>query len=64
MKLQELKTKPEAELRKMVTALQDDLRRLRFSRASAQLKDMRAMRSKRRSIARVLTLLQKLETRK
>ncbi|OGY45548.1 MAG: 50S ribosomal protein L29 [Candidatus Buchananbacteria bacterium RIFCSPHIGHO2_02_FULL_38_8] len=57
MKFKELKSKPEAELNKVLNELRDKLRELRFKVTSKQLKNLRDVRETKKTIARILTLL-------
>lgn len=57
MKFQELKSKPVAELQKMLAESRQQLRELKFKTASGQLKNVREIRIVRQTIARVLMLL-------
>jgi large subunit ribosomal protein L29 len=59
MILKELKTKTEAELQKLLIEFRDKLRDFRFKDANKQLKDVREIRVIKKTIARVLTLLNK-----
>ena len=57
MELKELKLKTEKELKQILNKFRDKLRDLRFKDANKQLKDVRAIRVIKKTIARVLTLL-------
>ncbi len=57
MKFKELKTKHQAELKKMLPELREKLRDLRFKTASNQLKNIREVRVAKKTIAKILTLL-------
>lgn len=57
MKIKELKTKPEGELQRMLKEEREHLRGLRFDLASKKLKKVREARGSKRTIARILTLL-------
>lgn len=57
MDLKELKSKTEKELRELLNQSRDKLRDLRFKDANKQLKDVREIRVIKRTIARVLTLI-------
>ncbi|MDD4900496.1 MAG: 50S ribosomal protein L29 [Patescibacteria group bacterium] len=57
MDLKELKLKTEKELRKILDESRDKLRDLRFKDANKQLKDVREIRVIKRTIARILTLI-------
>ncbi len=54
----ELRMKGPSELQKMLAAAREELRDLRFRVAADQHKDIREIRSLRRRIARILTVLQ------
>ncbi len=54
----QLKTKPVAELQKMVTEAREKLRKLRFDLAAGKVKNVAELRGTRKAIACVLTLLQ------
>ncbi len=59
MKFKELKTKPVAELRKILSEQQEKLRDLRFKIASKQVKNVRETRKVKKMIAQILTLIQR-----
>jgi ribosomal protein L29 len=59
MKLKELKDKPLAELEKMLREQREHLRATRFAIAASQESNVRKVRSARKTIARILTLLKK-----
>lgn len=56
IKFKELKTKPVAELERMLPELREQLRQLRFKVASKQLKNIREIRQIKQMIAQVLSL--------
>jgi ribosomal protein L29 len=64
MEYKELKIKKEAELQKELAESRDKLRDMRFKDANKQLKDVRAIKKIRVTIAQVLTLLNKLKKTK
>jgi len=64
MKFNELKTKPEAELQKLLQESRLQLRELRFKTAADQLKNVREVRRVRQTIARVMMLLRQHGTAK
>lgn len=64
MKIKELRSKSKAELKRLLTESQEKLRKLRFDIANKQLKDVREVRSTKRTIARMLTILGQKETNK
>ncbi|MBI2888359.1 MAG: 50S ribosomal protein L29 [Candidatus Liptonbacteria bacterium] len=53
----QLKTKPTAELQKMVAEAREKLRKLRFDLAAGKVKNVAELRSTRKGIARMATLL-------
>lgn len=57
MELKELKLKTEKELKQILNEFRDKLRDLRFKDANKQLKDVREIRIIKKTIARVLTLI-------
>ncbi len=57
MKAKELRKKSKADLEKLLTKTQDDLRLLRFKKAGGELKNVRELAKTRRLIARILTIL-------
>jgi ribosomal protein L29 len=57
MEYKELKNKKEAELQKELAESRDKLRDMRFKDANKQLKDVRAIKKIRVTIAQILTLL-------
>jgi large subunit ribosomal protein L29 len=57
MKIKELKQKSENELQKMLQESREKLREFRFKIASKQLKKVREVRSGKKLIAKILTLL-------
>jgi len=57
MKFKELKNKPEKELQKLLAESHDKLRELKFKSASDQLKNVRELRQAKKTIARILFLL-------
>jgi large subunit ribosomal protein L29 len=57
MKIKELKQKSENELQKMLQESREKLREFRFKIASKQLKKVREVRSVKKLIAKILTLL-------
>ena len=57
MKVQELKQKPEDELKKLLQDNREKLRQLKFDLASGKVKNVREIRELKKDIARILTLL-------
>jgi ribosomal protein L29 len=57
MELKELKLKTEKELRQILNETRDKLRDLRFKDANKQLKDVREIRIVKKTIARIMTLI-------
>ncbi|USN53758.1 MAG: 50S ribosomal protein L29 [Candidatus Nomurabacteria bacterium] len=63
MKQQELQNKTAAELQKILAEKRAELRELRFKVANGQLKDVRDVRTVRKTIARVLTMLHTMKSK-
>ncbi|MFA5135123.1 MAG: 50S ribosomal protein L29 [Patescibacteria group bacterium] len=61
MDMKELRSKPAAELQKLIKAQREQLRDLRFKVAAKQHKDVRDLRDTRTSIAQILTVLKEKE---
>ncbi len=59
MKINELKTKTESELKKFLQDNRERIRQLRFDLASGKVKNIREIRKVKKIIAQVLTLLNK-----
>jgi ribosomal protein L29 len=59
MEYKEFKNKSESELHRLLSEMRDKLRDARFKDASKQLKDVRDIRVIKKTIARILTLLNK-----
>ena len=57
MKANELRLKSEKELKALLGEDREKLRQMRFDLASGKVKNVREIRSKRRDIARILTIL-------
>lgn len=57
MEIKELKEKSDTELGKLLKSSRERLRELRFKTTSKQLKNVRAIRSARRTVAQILTLM-------
>lgn len=57
MEIKELKQKSAAELQKMLQEQREKLRSLKFDLASGKVKNVREIRSLKKGIARILTLL-------
>lgn len=62
MKATELQNKSAGELAQMLQDLQAELRQLRFDVAMRKVSDIRKLRSVRRDIARILTVMNSLQT--
>ncbi len=61
--IEELKSKPEAELRKFVADGKERLRVLRFDLAEGKVKNIAELHSLRKAVARALTFLQEASGR-
>jgi len=61
MKLEELKSKSEVELQKLLAAGREELRDARFKVSKNELKNVRFIREIKEKIARVLTILNQLK---
>ncbi|MFA7087981.1 MAG: 50S ribosomal protein L29 [Patescibacteria group bacterium] len=59
MEFKELQTKEAADLRKLLISNQEKLRDLRFKDSNKQLKDIREIREVKKTIAQILTILNK-----
>ena len=57
MIIKEIRLKTEAELNNLLAASREKLRELRFKDANKQIKNIREIREKRKTIARILTAL-------
>lgn len=57
MDFKELKNKKKSELHALLAKWREELRIFRFKNSNSQLKNIREMRSVRKNIARILTLL-------
>lgn len=57
MKIHELREKSIAELQKLLAENREKLRQLRFDLAAGKVKNIRLLKSTKRDIARILTLL-------
>lgn len=57
MKIKELKEKNVAELKKLLAEKEENVRKFRFESATKQMKGTRQIRSEKRDIARILTLI-------
>ncbi|MFH1564415.1 MAG: 50S ribosomal protein L29 [bacterium] len=57
MEILELKNKPEAELKRLLALTREKLRDIRFKDANKQLKNVQAIREAKKTIARILTLV-------
>ncbi len=61
MKIKELKTKKEKELKKMLDSFRSKQRVLRFDLSAGKVKDIREIRETKKTIARILTILKEKE---
>jgi ribosomal protein L29 len=61
-KFKEIKTKSDAELRKLIADKQVSLREFRFGLAGGKVKNLKEARNNRRDVARALTILNKKGT--
>jgi large subunit ribosomal protein L29 len=57
MKIKELKEKNTNELKKLLTEKGEDVRKFRFELATKQVKGTRQIRTTKRDVARILTLI-------
>jgi len=57
MKLDELKRKTKSELQKLLQDSREKLRQLRFDLASGKVKNVREIRTIKKDIARILTII-------
>jgi len=57
MDIKELKNKKESELHRILADTRNKMRELRFKDANKQLKDVRSLRVGKKTISRILTLL-------
>ncbi|MFH1187541.1 MAG: 50S ribosomal protein L29 [bacterium] len=57
MEISELKNKPEAELKRLLALMREKLRDMRFKDANKQLKNVQVINEAKKTIARILTLL-------
>lgn len=57
MEISELKNKPEAELKRLLALTREKLRDMRFKDANKQLKNVKALREGKKTVARILTLV-------
>jgi large subunit ribosomal protein L29 len=62
--LKELKTKPVAELQKILTQARDKVRELKFKATQNQLKNIREIRVLKKKIAKILTFIKQKEENK
>lgn len=59
MKIKELKEKNTAELKKLLTEKEENIRKFRFELATKQVKGTRQIRGEKRDVARIMTLIRK-----
>lgn len=57
MKISELRQKPEIELKKLLQDNRDRMRQLKFDLISGKVKNVREIRSIKKDIARILTII-------
>lgn len=57
MEISELKNKPEGELKRLLAFEREKLRDIRFKDANKQLKNIKVIKESKKTIARILTLL-------
>jgi len=57
MEIKELKRKKESDLHRLLAETRDKLRELRFKDANKQLKNIREIRTDKKIVAKILTLL-------
>ena len=62
MKMQDLRKKNEADLKKLITETEGELREFRFKGAGTGERNVRAARSLRQTIARAKTILREFTT--
>ncbi len=55
MKMQEIRAQDDTALTKLLSETREELRKFRFNIAGSALRDVRAARTNRRTVARVLT---------
>lgn len=58
MKANEIRKKPESDLRKLIAELKETVRELRFKIASKEIKNHQLLRRTKKDIARILTILE------
>jgi len=61
MKIKELREKNTEELKKLLAEKREIVRKLRFDLASKQIKNNREIRSSRKDIAKILTLINEIK---
>ncbi len=57
MEIKELKEKKESDLHRLLAETRDKLRELRFKDSNKQLKNVREIRTGKKTVAKILTLL-------
>lgn len=57
MQVTDLRTKKEGELIKLLGELRDELQQMQFALAAGRVKNIREIRDRKRTIARILTVL-------
>lgn len=55
MQMQEIRTKDDAALAKLLAEAREELRKFRFNVAGSALRDVRAARTNKKTVARILT---------
>jgi ribosomal protein L29 len=61
MKIKELKEKNTSELKKLLAEKEEGIRKFRFELATKQVKGTRQIRTAKRDVARILTLIQQVD---
>jgi large subunit ribosomal protein L29 len=61
MKIKELKEKNTAELKKLLAEKEENIRKFRFELATKQVKGTRQIRTEKRDVARILTLIRNVD---
>lgn len=61
MKFKELQNKDTSQLHRLLAQYRDDIRQLNFKVASNQLRDVKQLRKTKKTVAKILTLLNQRE---